>query len=145
MRLHNWIQMAPGYLHNAFHFHALEKEMATCSSVLAWRIPGTGEPGGLPSIGSHRVGHDWRNLAAAAAAAKNSIRHRGHSQLMDRQDSKGSDTCDSLPKVTQPPSEMDVIWTQVRITARSALSSEFWNSDFPLEFWLTSPLSKKHI
>ena len=41
-----------------FHFHALEKEMATHSSVLAWRIPGTGEPGGLPSIGSHRVGHD---------------------------------------------------------------------------------------
>ena len=41
-----------------FHFHALEKEMATHSSVLAWGIPGTGEPGGLPSIGSHRVGHD---------------------------------------------------------------------------------------
>ena len=39
-------------------FHALEKEMATHSSVLAWRIPGTGEPGGLPSMGSHRVGHD---------------------------------------------------------------------------------------
>ena len=41
-----------------FHFHALEKEMATHSSALAWRIPGTGEPGGLPSMGSHRVGHD---------------------------------------------------------------------------------------
>ena len=41
-----------------FHFHALDKEMATHSSVLAWRIPGTGEPGGLPSMGSHRVGHD---------------------------------------------------------------------------------------
>ena len=41
-----------------FHFHALEKGMATHSSVLAWRIPGTGEPGGLPSVGSHRVGHD---------------------------------------------------------------------------------------
>ena len=41
-----------------FHFHALEKEMATHSSVLAWRIPGTGEPGGLPSMGSHRVGHN---------------------------------------------------------------------------------------
>ena len=41
-----------------FHFHALEKEMALHSSVLAWRIPGTGEPGGLPSMGSHRVGHD---------------------------------------------------------------------------------------
>ena len=41
-----------------FHFQALEKEMATHSSVLAWRIPGTGEPGGLPSMGSHRVRHD---------------------------------------------------------------------------------------
>ena len=41
-----------------FHFHALEKEMATHSSVLAWRIPGTGESGGLLSTGSHRVGHD---------------------------------------------------------------------------------------
>ena len=49
-----------------FHFHALEKEMATHSSVLAWRIPGTGEPSGLPSMGSHRVGHDWSNLAATA-------------------------------------------------------------------------------
>ena len=53
-----------------FHFHALEKEMATYSSVLAWRIPGTGEPGGLPSLGSHTVGHDWSDLAAAAAAAE---------------------------------------------------------------------------
>ena len=42
----------------AFHFHAWEKEMATHSNVLAWRIPGTGEPGGLPAMGSHRVGHD---------------------------------------------------------------------------------------
>ena len=41
-----------------FHFPALKKEMSTHSSVLAWRIPGTGEPGGLPSMGSHRVGHD---------------------------------------------------------------------------------------
>ena len=41
-----------------FHFHALEKEMATHSSIFAWRIPGMGEPGGLLSIGSHRVGHD---------------------------------------------------------------------------------------
>ena len=49
-----------------FHFHALEKEMATHSSVLAWRNPGTGEPGGLLSMGSHRVRHDWSDLAAAA-------------------------------------------------------------------------------
>ena len=51
-----------------FHFHALEKEMATHSSVLAWRIPGTVGPGGLPSMGSHRVRHDGSDLAAAAAA-----------------------------------------------------------------------------
>ena len=53
----------PSFLHLlefpfTFHFHASEKEMATHSSVLAWRIPGTGEPGGLPSLGSHRFGHD---------------------------------------------------------------------------------------
>ena len=51
-----------------FHFRALEKEMATHSSVLAWRIPGTAETGGMLSMGSHRIGHDWSNLAAAAAA-----------------------------------------------------------------------------
>ena len=49
------------------HFHVLEKEMATHSRVLAWRIPGTAEPGGLPSVGSHRFGHDWSDIAAAAA------------------------------------------------------------------------------
>ena len=48
-----------------FHFHALEKEMATHSSVLAWRIPGTGEPGGLPSMGSHRVRHDWSDSSSS--------------------------------------------------------------------------------
>ena len=53
-----------------FHFHALEKEMATHSSVLAWRIPGTTEPGGLPSLGSHRVRHDWSDLAAAAVSIR---------------------------------------------------------------------------
>ena len=52
-----------------FHFHELEKEMATHSSVLAWRIPGTAEPGGLPSMELHRVRHDWSDLAAAAAAS----------------------------------------------------------------------------
>ena len=48
-----------------FHFHASEKAVAPHSSILAWRIPGTGAPGGLPSIGSHRVRHDWSDLAAA--------------------------------------------------------------------------------
>ena len=54
----------------SFHFHALEKEIATHSSVLAWRVPGTGEPGGLPSTGSHGVGCDWSDLAVA-------VRHNG--------------------------------------------------------------------
>ena len=58
----------------SIHFHALEKEMATHSSVLAWGIPGTGKPGGLPSMVSHRVGHDWSGLAAAAAASWKSYR-----------------------------------------------------------------------
>ena len=58
-----------------FHFHALEKEMATHSNVLAWRIPEMGEPGGLPSVGSHRVGHDWSDLVAAANQITNLIFH----------------------------------------------------------------------
>ena len=56
-----------------FHFHALEKEMATHSSVLVWKISGTEGPGGLPSMGSHRVGHYWSNLAAAAVAVNESF------------------------------------------------------------------------
>ena len=60
-----------------FHFHALEKEMAAHSSVLAWRIPGTGEPGGLPSMGSHRVRHDWSDSAVAARYGSG---HAGYSQ-----------------------------------------------------------------
>ena len=58
------------------HFHALEKEMATHSSVLAWRSPGMEEPGGLPSMGSHRVGHDWSDLAAATAAAVAAVKDK---------------------------------------------------------------------
>ena len=63
-----------------FHFHALEKEMATHSSILAWRIPGMVEPGGLPSMGSHRVGHYWSDSAAAAAAT--SIYTHKHSYVL---------------------------------------------------------------
>ena len=59
----SWIRLSDFTF--TFHFHALEKEMATHSSVLTWRIPGTGEPGGLPSVRLHRVGHDWSDLAAA--------------------------------------------------------------------------------
>ena len=59
---HDWSDLAC--------MHALEKEMATHSSVLAWRIPGTEEPGGLPSVGLHRVGHNWSDLVAAAIYIK---------------------------------------------------------------------------
>ena len=65
-----------------FHFHALVKEMATHSIVLAWRIPGTGEPGGLPSMGSHRVGHNWSDLAAAAAADIKEWADRYHDEIL---------------------------------------------------------------
>ena len=61
------------------HFHALEKEMATHPSVLAWRIPGTGKPGGLPSMGLHRVRHDWRDLAAAATEIRRCQHWERHS------------------------------------------------------------------
>ena len=64
---HPWVATSRAWLSDftfTFPFHALEKEMATHSSVLAWRIPGTGEPGGPSSMGSHRVGHDWSDLAA---------------------------------------------------------------------------------
>ena len=54
----SWTRLRDFTFTFTFHFHALEKEMATHSSVLAWRIPGTEEPGGLLSLGSHRVGHD---------------------------------------------------------------------------------------
>ena len=63
MGCHPWGSWRVGH-----DFHALEKEMATHSSVLAWRIPGMAEPDELPSMGSHRVGHNWSDLAAAAAA-----------------------------------------------------------------------------
>ena len=70
----SWIRLSDFTF--TFHFHALKKAMATHSSVLAWRVPGTGEPGGLPSMGSHRVRHNWNDLAAAAVAESN-FRHKG--------------------------------------------------------------------
>ena len=75
------------------HFHALEKEMATHSSVLAWRISGAWEPGGLPSMGSHRVRHDWSDLAAAAASARKEqyvlcVRSNSFSYFTDELESK---------------------------------------------------------
>ena len=79
-----------------FHFHALEKEMATHSSVLAWRVPGTGEPGGLPSMGSHRVGHDWSDLAAAAVVQSGCITCSGTTRdhlFLPLSDQERADPC----------------------------------------------------
>ena len=67
----SWTRLS--YFTFTFHFHALEEEMATHSSVIAWRIPGMGEPGGLLSLGSHRVRHNWSDLAAAAACNSTSL------------------------------------------------------------------------
>ena len=75
-----------------FHFQALEKEMATHSSVVAWRIPGMGEPGGLPSVGLHRVRHDWSDSAAAA----NSM-WQGHDSLTFSGKPSAGTCCDLVP------------------------------------------------
>ena len=69
--IEGWTRLS--YFTFTFHFPALEKEMATHSSVLAWRTPGMVEPGGLPSMGSHRVRHDWSDSAAAAAVGVDSF------------------------------------------------------------------------
>ena len=68
-----------------FHFHALEKEMAIHSSFLAWRIPGTKEPGGLPSMGSHRVGHNWSDLAVAVERNKSNNKRLIFSTCLGRE------------------------------------------------------------
>ena len=65
------------------HFHSLEKEMATHSSVIAWRIPEMEEPGGLPSMGSHRVGHDCSDLAAVAGVYQEDCLTSAHQVIPD--------------------------------------------------------------
>ena len=85
-----------------FHFHPLEREMATHSSVLAWRIPGTGEPGGLPSMGSHRIGHNWSDLARLIISSGKA--HCCH-MYPDIRGLEGSFTCvvsSSKPKIWTP-------------------------------------------
>ena len=67
--------------------------MATHSSVLAWRIPGTGEPDGLPSLGSHRVGHDWRDLVATVAAAAASVFKQAANPILSSCLPKGNLKC----------------------------------------------------
>ena len=79
-----------------FHFHALEKEMATHSGVLAWRIPGMVEPGGLPSMGSHRVGHDWSYLAVRHCIHKHSSSSPHHQKPLSSR-ANTSPSCPGLP------------------------------------------------
>ena len=79
-----------------FHFHALKEEMATHSSVLAWRIPGKGDPGGLPSMGLHRVGHNWSDLAAAAEERVHDLMELY--TLVDRQKEKDEENTFSMNK-----------------------------------------------
>ena len=102
------------YIYIYIYMQELEKEMATHSSVLAWRLPGTGEPGGLPSMGSHRVGHDWSDLAAAAAAYMQESAH---------------DTCTAwwiCTKCTHPPNHPDR-QTEHHQQFRTTLSHPFWS------------------
>ena len=94
-----------------FHFHALEKEMATHSSVPAWRIPGTGEPGGLPSVGSRRVGHGWSDFAAAAAVGAVNDEMSGRRTQRERL------------KLRVPTSEME--WTTSPLTMTKLLRKRY--------------------
>ena len=87
-----------------FHFHALEREMATHSSDLAWRIPGMVEPGGLPSMGSHRVGHDWSDLAAAAAATVHTMEYYSATKRKEEYDGKSRITA-NYKKLSASPLE----------------------------------------
>ena len=80
-----------------FYIHALEKERATHSSVLAWRIPGTAERAGLPSLGSHRVGHDWIELAAAATSVVNSVPTRTLQESLTRSLHRCFASCNPSP------------------------------------------------
>ena len=121
-----------------FHFHALEKEMVTHSSVLAWRIPGMGEPGGLPSMGSHRVGYDWSNLAAAAqflesygrAFISGSLHHYSCSNHIQCSKPYSDSTRHKilLRNLPELHSESKLSWEQGERTQCSSCSSKAWKS-----------------
>ena len=115
--------------------------MATHSSVLAWRIPGTGEPGGLPSMGSHRVGHDWGDLAAAAAVYHSVQGHKGKHQI--RWDSRaGEGNCrqellfQSYRKEWQKQAVQTYDWIVRIVLTGSALQGWFPVVQYPVLWWL---------
>ena len=108
--------------------------MATHSSVLAWRIPGTGEPGGLPSMGSHRVGHDWSDLAAAAADI---LTHTSQTQIECLQSYL-------LPLQVLPSLQGPIYWPPPRILGQSPCC---WSApslcNFFSAFFIPMPLALK--
>ena len=115
----------------------MEKAMATHSSVLAWRIPGTGEPGGLPSVGSHRVGHDWSDLAAAAAAA-GSIRIVLNCRTLSWCQNIAWFLRDSYTSTPPPPYTLDLAWELVIINSNNVWLFFF----FCLVIWASGCLKR---
>ena len=107
-----------------FRVHALEKEMATHSSVLAWGIPGTAEPGGLPSLGLHRVGHERSDLAAAAG-------HLGSPHISDIM---------ILVFLCQTSLSMTVS-RSIHVATNGIICSFLWLNHLPLGISTTSSLS----
>ena len=96
----------------------MEKEMATHSSVLSWRIPETGEPGGLPSMWSHRVGHDWSNLAAATEADDIKKRWQEKTENYTKNDLHDPDNHEGVITYLEPDIlECEVKWALGSITA----------------------------
>jgi len=115
-----------------FHSYALEKEMATHSSILALRIPGTGEPGGLPSMGSHRVGHDWTDLAAATWQADVKVWASTHSLCSPSQDAFSSVQSLSRVRLFATP------WTAARQASLSITSSQSPTKPMSIELMIPS-------
>ena len=115
------------------HFHALEKEMATHSSVLAWRTPGTGDPGGLLSMGSHRVGQDCSDLAAATATEAEDIKKKWqeYTEELYKKDFHDPDNHDGVITHLEPDIlECEVKWALESITTNKAEVMEFQLSCF---------------
>ena len=118
------------------HFHALEKEMATHSSVLAWRIPGTGEPGKMLSMGLHRVGHNWSDLAAAAAAElfseKGNIYHLGGIRIA--LSISTSEPCLCLLGISGPDSQWG-LFSLFLVVNRAYFTSLIKKLSFEIWYW----------
>ena len=127
-----------------FRLHALEKEMATHSSVLAWRIPGTGEPGGLPSMGSRRVRHDWSDLAAAAAHASKVMLKNLQVKLQQYMNCELPDVQAGFRKGRQPEIKLPTSagsWKKQESSRKTSISALLTMSK-PLTIWITTNCGK---